>query len=152
RAKLDGKLPGDFARLRAALAPLVDDVFERVVYVSYGNPALVGGRPCAGGPAGFDINPTFSVGTDRLVRISAFVQQKFLPALRDIATSKPTGRCWSAPKSLPFVEAHQAASAAHGFGARAETDPPFDRQCFLADGKSFEESLVDSAAQPLACG
>jgi hypothetical protein len=152
RAKLEGKLPGDFARLRAALAPLIDDVFERVVYVSYGNPALLGGRPCAGGPAGFDINPTFSVGADRLARISAFVQQKFLPALKDIATCKANGACSSAAESMTFVDTHQAAFAEHGFCARAETDPAFDRQCFLADGKSFEESLVEGAAQPLACG
>jgi hypothetical protein len=151
-AKLEGKLPGDFARLRAALAPLVDNVFERVVYVSYGNPALAGGRPCPGGRTGFDINPTFAVGADRLARTSAFVQQKFLPALKDIATCKASGACTSASESMTFVDTHQAAFADHGFCARAETDPPFDRQCFLADGKSFEESLVEGAAQPLACG
>jgi hypothetical protein len=151
-AKLEGKLPGDFARLRAALAPLLDNAFERVVYVSYANPALIGGKPCPGGPAGFDINPTFRVGADRLARTSAFVQQKFLPTLRDIATCKASGACPSAAESVTFVDAHQAAFAEHGFCARAETDPPFDRQCFLADGKSFEESLVEGAAQPLACG
>ena len=152
RAKLEGKLPGDFAKLRAALAPLVDNAFERVVYVSYGNPALVGGHPCPGGRAGFDINPTFSVGADRLARTSAFVQQRFLPTLKDIATCKASGACTSAAESMTFVDAHQAAFAAHGFCAQADTDPPFDRECFLADGTSFEESLVDGAAQPLACG
>jgi hypothetical protein len=151
-AKLEGKLPGDFARLRAALAPLVDDVFERVVYVSYGNPALVAGGPCPGGRAGFDINPTFSVGTDRLARTSAFVQQRFLPALKDIATCQANGACAGASEGMTFVDTHQAAFAEHGFCARAESDPPFDRECFLADGKSFEESPVEGAAQPLICG
>jgi hypothetical protein len=152
QAKVEGKLPGDFARLRAALAPLVDNSFERVVYVSYSNPALLGGRPCPGGRAGFDINPTFSVGADRLARASAFVQQKFLPALKDIATCQASGACASASESMTFVDTHQAAFAEHGFCARADTDPLFDRECFLADGKSFEESLIDGAAQPLACG
>jgi hypothetical protein len=151
-AKLEGKLPGDFARLRAALAPLLDNAFERIVYVSYSNPALAGGQPCPGGRAGFDINPTFTVGADRLARTSAFVQQKFLPTLKDIATCKASAACTSASESMTFVDAHQAAFAEHGFCARAESDPQFDRQCFLADGKSFEESLVEGAAQPLACG
>jgi hypothetical protein len=151
-AKLEGKLPGDFARLRAALGPLVDNAFEHVIYVSYGNPALNGGRPCLGGRAGFDINPTFSVGADRLARTSAFVQKKFLPTLKDIVTCNASGACASASESMTFVDAHQAAFAEHGFCARAETDPAFDRQCFLAGGKTFEESLVDAAAQPLACG
>ncbi|MBV9970446.1 MAG: hypothetical protein JO228_10705 [Xanthobacteraceae bacterium] len=152
RAKLESKLPGDFARLRAALAPLIDHAFERVVYVSYSNPALVGGRPCPGGYDGFDINPTFRVGGERLARTSAFVQQTFLPALKDIATCRASGACTGASESMTFVDAHQTAFAAHGFCARAESDPPFDRECFDADGKSFEESLVQGAAQPLACG
>ena len=152
QAKLAGKLPGDFARLRAALAPLIDNAFERVVYVSYGNPALVGGSPCPGGRAGFDINPTFRIGGDRLARISAFVQQAFLPALKDIATCQANGACASASESMTFVDMHQAAFAEHGFCARADSDPPFDRECFDADGKSFEESPVDGATQPLVCG
>jgi hypothetical protein len=152
QAKLEGKLPGDFAKLRAALAPLIDNAFERVVYVSYSNPALTGGRLCPGGRAGFDINPTFSVGADRLARTSAFVQQRFLPALRDIATCKANGACASQSETMTFVDTHLAAFAEHGFCARAESDPPFDRECFLADGTSFEESLVEGAAQPLACG
>jgi hypothetical protein len=152
QAKLEGKLPGDFARLRAALAPLVDNALDRVVYVSYGNPALADGRPCPGGHAGFDINPTFRIGGDRLARTSAFVQQTFLPALKDIATCKASGACTSSSESMTFVDMHQAAFAEHGFCARADSDPPFDRQCFLADGKSFEESPIDGAAQPLVCG
>ncbi len=65
RAKLEGKLPGDFARLRAALAPLIDDVFERVVYVSYGNPALAR-RPSVRGrapPGSTSIRPSPSAPT-----------------------------------------------------------------------------------------
>ncbi len=152
QATLERKLPGDFAKLRAALRPLVDS-FERVVYVSYGNPALApDGSSCPGGRAGFDINPSFSVGADRLSRVTSFVQQKFLPALKEIASCKASGACASPSERMTFVDAHQAAFAEHGFCAKADSDPPFDRECFLADGKSFSESLVDGANQPLACG
>ena len=37
---LDNDLPGNFAKLRAALKPLVGGDLSRVVFVSYGNPAL----------------------------------------------------------------------------------------------------------------
>jgi hypothetical protein len=153
QAMLERKLPGDFAKLRAALRPLVDNMFERVVYVSYGNPALSGGTaPCPGGPAGFDINPSFNVGADRLARTVSFVQQRFLPALKEIANCTAGGACASPSERMTFVDAHQAPFAEHGFCASADSDPPFDRQCFLADGKSFDDSPVDGANQPLACG
>ena len=153
QATLERKLPGDFAKLRAALRPLVNDMFERVVYVSYGNPALApDGHPCPGGRAGFDVNPAFNLGADRLARTSAFVQQKFLPALKEIANCGAGGGCTNPSERMTFVDAHQAPFAEHGFCAQADTDPQFDRQCFLADGKSFDESLVDGPLQPLACG
>ena len=53
---------------------------------------------------------------------------------------------------MTFVEAHQAAFADHGFCARAETDPEFDRQCFSPKGESFDPDIVNSANQPLLCG
>jgi hypothetical protein len=153
QATLERKLPGDFARLRAALRPLVNDTFERVVYVAYGNPALGSdGKPCPGGRSGFDINPTFNVGADRLRQTTTFVQRKFLPALKEIARCDTAGACADPAESMTFVDAHQAAFAEHGFCARADTDPPFDRECFRADGTSFSESLVEGAQQPLACG
>ena len=153
QATLERKLPGDFARLRTALRPLVNNMFERVVYVSYGNPALgADGKPCPGGREGFDINPSFGLGADRLARTTAFVQRKFLPALKEIANCDAAGACADPAESLTFVDAHQAAFAQHGFCALADTDPQFDRQCFLADGTSFSESLVEGAQQPLACG
>jgi hypothetical protein len=153
RAILEKKLPGDFAKLRAALRPLVDDAFERVVYVSYGDPARgPGGNPCPGGRAGFDINPTFSVDPDRLARATRFVENRFLPALKEIANCKTGGACASPTETMTFVDAHQAQFAEHGFCAQADSDPPFDRECFLADGTSFDDSLVSGATQPLACG
>ena len=153
QATLTRKLPGDFARLRAALRPLVNGMFERVVYVSYGNPALgADGKPCPGGREGFDINPSFNLGADRLAQTSNFVQRKFLPALEEIANCNTAGACADPVESMTFVDAHQAAFAMHGFCAKDDADPPFDRECFLADGTSFTESLIEGAQQPLACG
>ena len=53
---------------------------------------------------------------------------------------------------MTFVDAHQEAFAAHGFCATAHNDPPFDRECFSAAGRSFSPSLVEGATAPLACG
>ena len=105
--------------------------------------------PAPAAAQGFDINPTFNVGADRLSRVTSFVQQKFLPALKEIATCKASGACASPSERMTFVDAHQTAFAEHGFCAKADTDPPFDRECFLTDGTSFSESLVDGA-QPAA--
>ena len=38
------------------------------------------------------------------------------------------------------------------FCARADSDPEFDRECFLSDGKSFEDDPQAAAGQPLRCG
>ena len=53
---------------------------------------------------------------------------------------------------MTFVDAHQAAFAGHGFCARAQTDPEFDRQCFSANGESFDPDIVTAASQPMLCG
>ena len=153
QATLDRKLPADFARLRAALKPLVNNALERVVFVSYGNPALSPeGGPCPGGRGGFDIHPAFGVDGERLRHAASFVQNRFLPTLKEIVTCSAKAACPTPSDAMTFVDNHQAAFADHGFCARAETDPPFDRECFSPDGKSFNDSLVDGAAEPLACG
>jgi len=152
QAAVDRKLPGDFARLRAALKPLINNSLERVVFVSYGNPALdPGGGPCPGGRGGFDIHPAFGADGERLRRAATFVQDRFLPTLKEIVTCSPRGACATPSDAMTFVDSHQAAFAEHGFCARAETDPPFDRECFSPEGKSFNDSLVDSATEPLVC-
>ncbi len=153
QAILDKKLPADFARLRAALKPLVNNMLDRVVYTSYGHPALAPeGGPCPGGRDGFDVHPAFGVDAERLRRTASYVQDRFLPMLRAIATCAARGACADPSDRMTFVDAHQAAFGEHGFCARAETDPPFDRDCFSAEGKSFADSLVDGAEAPLACG
>jgi lysophospholipase L1-like esterase len=150
QATLDRKLPADLARLRDALRPLVNGGMERVVYTSYGNPALSPETgPCPGGRDGFDIHPAFGVEGERLRRTAAFVQDRFLPALKTLVTCSKGG-C-PASDAMTFVDEHQAAFAGHGFCVRAETDPPFDRECFQPDGTSFTASLVEGASDPVVC-
>jgi len=153
RAVLARDLPQGFAKLRDALKPLVGDL-SRVVYTSYANPALAnGGAPCPGGRAGFDIHPSFNADPQRLANVSAFVQNEFLPQLKALAQCSGGILCRD-PRGdrMTFVEAHQAAFNDHGFCARAETDPPFDRECFSPRGESFDPDIVNSASQPLVCG
>ena len=52
---------------------------------------------------------------------------------------------------MTFVDAHQAEFADHGICARSHDDPEFDRECFSAEGKSFEPDPVAAATAPLVC-
>ena len=77
---LERELPGNFARLRTALKPYVGGNLGRVVFVSYGNPALAGpDTPCPGGRDGFDVHPAFGADGERLRRTAEFVGKQFLP-------------------------------------------------------------------------
>jgi len=152
RTELTRDLPRGFAKLRDALKPLVGDL-SRVVYVSYANPALSGGVPCPGGRAGFDIHPSFNADPRRLAAVANFVQNEFLPQLKALALCQSGVLCRDpASDRMTFVDAHQAAFADHGFCARAESDPEFDRMCFSDKGDSFNPDIVTSAAQPMVCG
>lgn len=153
RNALRGALPRQFGRLREALKPLVGGNLARVVYVAYANPTLADGATCPGGRAGFDIHPAFDADPARLRRVGAFVQNDFLPRLRDLALCQGGVICNDpARERMTFVAGHQAAFAEHGFCARAANDPEFDRQCFSDRGESFIDDPVAAAAQPLACG
>lgn len=148
---LDQKLPGSFVRLRAALKPLVGDL-RRVVFTSYANPVLAAdGATCGGGRDGFDIHPAFGANPERLQAASEFVQSRFLPALRALATCTSGAIC-GAGEAMTFADAHQEAFAGHGMCARSINDPPFDRDCFSPDGTSFPKSPVEGASNPLTCG
>ena len=154
RGALARELPKNFARLREALRPLVGGDLSHVVYVSYANPALAGGgMPCRGGPAGFEIHPSFSADPQRLARVSTYVDTEFLPQLKSLATCTNGALC-NDPEadSMTFVNAHQAAFADHGFCARAGSDPEFDRACFAENGQSFNSDIVAAPSQPLLCG
>jgi hypothetical protein len=154
RSSLVRDLPQSFGKLRAALKPLVGNDLSRVVFVSYANPALAnGGTPCAGGKAGFDVHPSFNADPRRLAAVEGFVQSEFLPRLKAIALCQSGVICRDPDHDrMTFVEAHQAAFANHGFCARADTDPEFDRQCFSAKGDSFVSDIVAAPQQPLTCG
>jgi hypothetical protein len=149
---LDTQLPGSFAKLRAALKPVVGGNLSRVVYVSYGHPALMAeDTPCPGGRDGFDVHPAFSVESTRLRSVADFVSKQFLPKVKALATCESGAICRDASEKMTFVNAHQTDFATHGFCARAETDPAFDRNCFSAAGESFETGLVEAANAPLVC-
>jgi len=150
---LDRELPGNFAKARAALKPLVGGNLARVVYVSYGNPALAGpNTPCPGGRDGFDVHPAFAVDGERLRQAANFVSKKFLPEIRALARCED-GRSCRDPSSerMTFVDAHQPAFTSHGACARADDDPAFDRECFSAKGATFESSLTKGATDPMTC-
>ncbi len=89
----------------------------------------------------------------RLAAVSGFVESEFLPQLKALALCQSGILCRN-PRAdrMTFVDAHQSAFARHGFCARAESDPEFDRQCFSATGDSFDPDLVNAASQPMVCG
>jgi lysophospholipase L1-like esterase len=145
--------PRNFAKLRDALKPYLDGNLQRVVYVTYGNPAMVnGGQVCAGGRAGFDVHPAFNVDGAKLRETSAFVEKEFLPRLRELATCEGSGACRD-PRTerMTFVDQHQAEFSYRGFCARSPRDPVFDRECFLENGESFESNPSIAATDPLRC-
>ncbi len=153
RTALARELPQSFGRLREALKPLVGDL-QRVVFVSYANPTLAdAGVPCAGGRGGFDIHPSFNAQPQRLANVSGYVDNEFLPYLKALALCQSGVLCRDpGADGMTFVDAHQAAFANHGFCARAQSDPEFDRECFSPKGESFDPNLATAANQPMLCG
>ena len=150
---LDEELPPAFARLRTALKPYVGGSLARVVFVSYGNPAMQSEHtPCGGGRDGFDVHPAFSADKERLRAAAAFVDDKFLPKIRSLATCDGNKACHDPiSERMTFVDGHQAAFARHGMCVRAPTDPEFDRNCFSRTGDSFETDPNAAADDPMAC-
>ncbi len=152
RQILDRNLPADFVRLRAALKPLVGGGLSRVVFVSYGNPAMQGGAACPGGRDGFDVHPAFSADSERLRRVSDFVSGQFLPKLKAMARCEGGVIC-KHPETdrMTYVDSHLEAFADRGVCARADDDPEFDRACFSPKGESFNPDLASAATSPLLC-
>src|SRR5712671_1392818 len=149
---LDGTLSADFAKLRSALKPLVGGNLAQVVYTSYGHPALAGAdTPCPGGRDGFDVHPAFNANGSKLHQVANFVSQQFLPKLKALALCDGKACRDPAAERMTFVDAHQAAFAQHGFCARSNDDPAFDRECFSPQGKSFESDLATASQDPMAC-
>jgi hypothetical protein len=148
---LDKQLPAGFAKLRAALKPLVGGSLSRVLYVTYGNPAMANGAICPGGRDGFDIHPAFNPTAARLQKVASFVQSQFLPKIAALARCEGSTLCRDASERMTFANGHQQAFAEHGFCARADSDPAFDRACFSRTGESFESSPERAATSPLIC-
>jgi hypothetical protein len=151
---MEREFPGNFAKVRAALKPLLGGNLSRVVYVSYGNPALAApDTPCPGGRDGFDVHPAFRADGERLSHAMDFVSKKFLPAIKSLARCEDGKNCRDpATERMTFVDAHQPAFELHGVCTRAADDPPFDRECFSGKGETFESSLTKGALDPMACG
>ncbi len=150
---LQNKLPQQFARLRAALKPYVGGNLSRVVFVSYPNPAMQApGKPCPGGRDGLDIHPAFSANAERLRQAADFVDNKFLPTIKALATCDGPKVCQNPlTDRMTFVDSHQTEFERHGMCVHAASDPVFDRKCFSQDGKSFATDLVAAAEDPLVC-
>jgi len=151
---LDKKLPAEFAKLRAALKPLVGGDLARVVFVSYGDPALASaGTPCPGGRDGFDVHPAFAVDGERLRKVVDFVSNRFLPRIKALARCEDGTKCRDRnTDAMTFVDGHQVAFTKHGVCARADSDPAFDRACFSPKGESFSADKTVAATDPMACG
>src|SRR5579862_2770731 len=150
---LTQRLPDQFARLRSALKPFVGGHLSRVVFVSYANPAMQApDKPCPGGRDGLDIHPAFSANEQRLREAADFVDKKFLPALKDLASCGGDKTCRDPVNDrMTFVDAHQAEFERHGMCVHAPDDPDFDRDCFSPNGDSFVSDLVVAAENPMAC-
>lgn len=151
---LNDDLPDGFIRLRAALKPFVGGNLARVVFVSYGNPALQSvNTPCPGGRDGFDVHPAFSADKERLRAAAEFVDTKFLPKLKALATCDGNKTCRDPlTERMTFIDSHQAEFAQHGMCVRAPTDPEFDRRCFSLTGGTFATDPGTAADDPMACG
>jgi hypothetical protein len=151
---LNQELPGEFAQMRTALKPFVGGNLNRVVFISYANPAMQGeGKPCPGGRDGLDVHPAFGADAERLRAAADFVDNKFLPKIRALATCDGDKSCRDpATDSMAFVDGHQPAFARHGMCVRAASDPEFDRHCFSTSGESFQTDPNVAPDNPMACG
>jgi lysophospholipase L1-like esterase len=150
---LDQELPDRLIRLRAALKPFIGGNLGRIVFVSYANPAMQSGdKTCPGGRDGFDIHPAFSADVGRLRATAEFVNNKFLPGIKALATCEGSKTCRDPMTDrMTFVDAHQAEFLQHGMCVHAADDPEFDRACFSASGGSFASNPVAAAEDPMVC-
>jgi lysophospholipase L1-like esterase len=151
---LDQDLPDEFTQLRTALKPLVGGNLGRVVFVSYGNPAnQAANTPCPGGRDGLDVHPAFGADTERLRAAADFVDNKFLPKIKMLATCDGGKICHDPmTERMTFIDEHQAAFVQHGMCVRAGSDPEFDRKCFSMTGDSFQTDPTIAPDDPMACG
>jgi hypothetical protein len=150
---LEQDLPDEFAQLRIALKPFVGGNLNRVVFVSYGNPAMQAeNKPCPGGRDGLDVHPAFGADSERLRAAADFVNTKFLPKIKSLATCDGGKLCRDPlTERMIFVDGHQSEFARHGMCVRASNDPGFDRDCFSTSGQSFQTDPTLAADDPMVC-
>ena len=111
------------------------------------------GTPCPGGRDGLDVHPAFGADADRLRDTAKYVDSKFLPKIRALATCEGNKTCRDpTTDSMTFIDGHQAAFAQHGMCVRAPSDPEFDRNCFSPKGDSFQTDPNTAPDSPMACG
>jgi hypothetical protein len=150
---LDQDLPDEFNQLRTALKPFVGGNLNRIVFVSYANPAMQAeNKPCSGGRDGLDVHPAFGADSERLRAAAEFVDTKFLPKIKSLVTCEGNKSCRDPlTERMILVEGHQAGFARHGMCVRAASDPEFDRNCFAAKGESFQSDPTTAAEDPMIC-
>jgi hypothetical protein len=150
---LEQDLPDEFAQLRIALKPFVGGNLNRVVFVSYGNPAMQAeNKPCPGGRDGLDVHQAFGADSERLRAAADFVNTKFLPKIKSLATCDGGKLCRDPlTERMIFVDGHQSEFARHGMCVRASNDPGFDRDCFSTSGQSFQTDPTLAADDPMVC-
>ena len=150
---LDQDLPDSFAQLRGALKPYVGGNLNRVVFVSYANPAMQAeNKPCPGGRDGLDVHPAFGAEAERLRAAAEFVDTKFLPKVKLLAICDGNKICRDpGTERMIFVDGHQPEFSRHGMCVRSTSDPEFDRNCFSTSGQSFQPDPTTGAEDPMVC-
>jgi hypothetical protein len=109
-------------------------------------------KPCSGGRDGLDVHPAFGADSERLRAAAEFVDTKFLPKVKSLATCEGNKSCRDPlTERMIFVDGHQPDFARHGMCVRAATDPEFDRNCFSVKGESFQSDPTVSPDDPMAC-
>ena len=152
----------DFARLRAALKPLLGGDLRRVVFTPYGNPALDGDadHPCKATHRGFDLHPAFGLDGGKMAAAAAFVETGLIRRLLDIAAcDRKNGACADRRRDVMAAAlTHRDAFARHGVCAAAADDPAFDRNCLRERdtrnplrAPSAPGAMDDAVNKPLAC-
>src|SRR5262249_1668971 len=110
-------------------------------------------KPCSGGRDGLDVHPAFGADKERLRAAAEFVDTKFLPKLKLLATCEGNKSCRDPlTERMIFVDGHQADFAKHGMCVRAATDPNFDPNCFSPKGEGSQSDPTISPAAPMPCG
>ncbi len=152
---LDGDLPDAFAQLRTTLKPLVGGNLARVVFVSYGNPAMqAANQPCPGGRDGLDVHPAFGADARAAARRGHFRRHQVFAEDQnagDLRRRQELPRSVDRPHDL-YRRAPGGLRPARHVRARARAIRNSIAPAFRRTGNSFETDLAKAADEPMACG